>query len=927
MCFINIYISKNQSNESLPIDQISDITMKITAILFVLCTLLSMISCSSEKPVDSFSTKGHTIYHLEPATVLENNSRAIVAAAYDGTVLCHTQNGKQLWKNKASEGFPFDLVVGDIDNDGLDEAFMASSDGNLYAFDHDGTLLWTFETHPPLYAVDVTYDNEGSAVILTGGIEKVLYALSPKGDIISEYQANGVIRLIGTDKVLNDGKYYAAVASARQGLPGDFTLRLHKIPDLDIVWAKETGDDGRSRNFGRNYSIDFADLNRDGKLEMILGLFFTSSDEVTVIDHKGNKTTMKTCADARMDPYKMNLVTHISSPTLDEEFFLNLSGSDLMVFDNEGNCKDILIGKYGFAGSCFDPETNTYWLGSGISGGDDIYRLDLSKPDWKEDFLNLEPVGKMAQLEENMKLLLEQTLNFEAPIYQPPPSKPLVTFENSPEVIRKEYIEPYELENIRFASYHWFHEVYDREIKNPSPFLLKAWERRHGSVTSKTRTQEELINYAREREKAGENFFLFAGHGRPFGIDFYCQPETYYEMLRAAPNTLQGFVMAELEHFDEYAARDIRDLLIPLADSCYKYGKRKIFLRNKNTFWNAGIYLDLWKPIFSDEKYREIFVPLMEETNSRSQSLSQAGRLGIWMSGMFNYVGGRAVTDNANYNRLWEWGQTKHLSHFIRKLSLNRMLGADYFQVNVYSDNDIEMIPFFLMLEKGILPKVEPEDILSVSGVTVGIKSPDRDFLRLSTNGHDMDNYSPDEGEFVFDRLACYWGGAPLAEHDFERYSMNAIRRLTNFIPQFPYGNMTTISADSDLSKFPWFDKMFVTDGKYWYDEHGEKHTASAYKPTVLNALEEAAKELPIRVNGDVSWVAVRLDEEHVRLVLIDPGYLDPADREAEVLFQHLTPIEVKDILSGESIKVNNNGFNITVPLGILRIIDIKHRH
>lgn len=895
--------------------------IKIPVILILLFHSFQVLS-----QIQSFKTNGHTIYHLKPATVRNDGSRAIVSAAYDGTILCHTQQGEFLWKHKPSDGFPFSLAVGDIDADGLDESFMASSDGNLYAFDDDGSLLWTFTTHPPHYAVEVAYDEQGAASVLTGGVEKILYALSPKGEIISKYHANGVIRLIGAAKILDDGKYYAAVATARQGLPGDFTLRLHEIPNLGVLWEKETGDNNRSRNFGRNYSIDFADLNKDRKLEMIFGLFYTSSDEVTVIDHEGNKRVMKTCTGARMKPYKMNLVTHISSPTLEDEYFLNLSGSDLMIFDNDGNCQDMLIGKYAFAGSCFDPETNTYWLGSGISGGDDIYKLDLTKPDWKEDFLNLKPVGKMAQLEENMNLLLEQTVSFKAPTYQPPSPNTLVTFENSPEVIQKEYIEPYGLENIRFASYKMVHEVYDREIKNATPYLLEQWERRHGSATSGTRTQEELVNYALEREKEGENFFIFAGHGRPFGIDFYAQPETYHRMLRAAPNTLQGFVFAELEIHDEYLARDIKDLLIPLADSCYIHGKKKIFLRNKNIFWNAGIYMDLFKPVYAEEKYREIFIPLMEETNSRSQSLSQAGRLGVWMSGMFNDIGGRAVSDNTNYNRLWEWGQTQHLSHFIRKLSLNRMLGADYFQVNVYTDNDSEMLPFFLMLDKGILPKVKPEDIISVSGVAVGITHPDHDFLRHGTNGHDMGSYSPDEGEFVFDRLACYWGGAPLEEHDFEKYSMNATRRLTNFIPQFPYGNLTTISAQTDISMFPWFDKMFVTDGKYWYDDNGKKHSASEFKPLIINALEEAAKELPVRVFGDVSWVAVKLDDEHIRLVLIDPGYLDPADRQAVIRFQHIQPIEIRDILSDKVLSLHDNTLQLEVPMGVLRVIDIRHK-
>jgi hypothetical protein len=396
-------------------------------------------------------------------------------------------------------------------------------------------------------------------------------------------------------------------------------------------------------------------------------------------------------------------------------------------------------------------------------------------------------------------------------------------------------------------------------------------------------------------------------------------------MLRKAPNTLTGFVFAELLT-NEYLEKAITELLLPLADSCYKYGKKKILLRTKGMFWNGTIYLDMFRPIMSNEVYREIFVPSMEETNSRSQSLSLAGRTGLWLTGKFNHISGRAVTDNANYNRLWEWGQTQHLSHFLRNMSLNRVQGADIFQINVYTDNEKEMIPFYLMLEKGILPLPGKEDLLSLSDLTIGIKSPDKDFIRHIDNFMSMDKYQPDEGTFVFDRHANHWGGALIPDHDFENYAMNAKRRMTNFIAQSPYGNLTTIPAETDLSQFPIFRKMLVTDGRYWYDENGQAHSAEEYKPVVVKELEESAQRLPVRVFGEAAWTAIRIDDSHIRLVLIDPGYLDPADRIVDILFQHIKATEATDILSAEKLTIANDRIEkVKIPMGILRIIDVKH--
>ena len=88
----------------------------------------------------AFSTGGHSVYHLRAATGEREGGRALVSTAYDGQVLCHTQEGELLWKRGAG-GFPFDLAVADLDGDGLDKSLVASSDGTVYAFGRDGALF------------------------------------------------------------------------------------------------------------------------------------------------------------------------------------------------------------------------------------------------------------------------------------------------------------------------------------------------------------------------------------------------------------------------------------------------------------------------------------------------------------------------------------------------------------------------------------------------------------------------------------------------------------------------------------------------------------------------------------------------------------------------------------------------------------------
>ena len=90
--------------------------------------------------------------------------------------------------------------------------------------------------------------------------------------------------------------------------------------------------------------------------------------------------------------------------------------------------------------------------------------------------------------------------------------------------------------------------------------------------------------------------------------------------------------------------------------------------------------------------------------------------------------------------------------------------------------------------------------------------------------------------------------------------------------------------------------------------------------------LQAAANRLPVRVDGKVAWTVVRLDPTHVRVTLIDPGYICPADREATILLQHLQGSACRDILGGVSLPIVDNSIRVTVPAGTLRVVDVTHR-
>jgi outer membrane protein assembly factor BamB len=166
---------------------------------------------AQESAMSSFSTGGHTVYNLRTGVIEPGGETVLIAAAFDGAVLCFSKDGKRIWKNDQNQAVPYDLDVANLDGDGRDETLLASADGTLYVFDHQGALLWKFSRETPLLQVHAAKKPAGTTVILTGGIERKLYALSPQGKVLHTREFDSVIRHIRAGNILGDGKEYASV--------------------------------------------------------------------------------------------------------------------------------------------------------------------------------------------------------------------------------------------------------------------------------------------------------------------------------------------------------------------------------------------------------------------------------------------------------------------------------------------------------------------------------------------------------------------------------------------------------------------------------------------------------------------------------------------------------------------------------------------
>ena len=871
-------------------------TSKTLLILSCLVSLTLFAGCSGDiSPITAFSTDGHTVYHLKPAKVKSQGDPAVVSASFDGTVMCHTSKGKLLWEQKVNDYFPFDLAVADIDNDGLDEIFVTTAGGTVDAYDSDGEHLWSFKREATLFQVCPVKKESGEWVIFTGGVEKEVFILSPMGKLLTSFATGDVVRHIRKGDIMGDGKDYVAIATATTGLQGTLSLMLYEPETLKQLWFI-TGLGQYTPNQGnRFFSMIMFDINKDNKEDIVV-CGRGRKGEISGYDYKGERIMLSSDERIKDPSYQMLLLSKINLKGSSEEYIYGLYGGSIIKYNRDGSYNSQLNSLYDFTNCAFDPQTGTYYLGSSVSGDDAIFAIHLDQEGWEKAFEETQPVGKLAAVNRNLATLSEQVSKFTRPDYQKAPEQ--IT-------LNGRIPEGMTFKNLKFESSLKLFENYGDRTE----LWCREVDRRHKYDMSR----DEIVRIVKEKEASGEDFILFAGHGSAF----YVSPQTIYKIMEAAPKHLKGFLFSEMSKIDQNMQDVVLQLMLPLAEKC-SASRKKIILLNKSIFWNASCYVDFWNKVLLNPKYSNVFIPSLEESNSRTQELSLAGRVGLWLTGSFDNWGGRVITDNANFDRMWEWSPRNVTSNHLRHMVLNAANGSS----NFTGTTD----PLFLeMMEKGVIAIPRQDELLSVSDLCLGMKSPpSQEFLNHGNNGGTYNFNEAKRSPLIFDRLDAYWAAAPLLDHDLSGYGYGCKRRMLNFLPEAPYGLIPIVPEKTDLKEYTRFKEKVIIDGEYFYDSDGKQHGAPEYKQIMLEKLQQSAERLHVLVKG-VAWSVVRLDPNHVRVTLVDPGYTDPSDRNAEIILQHIDGLECTDILSGEKIEIKDRKIQLRVPAGIFRIVDIKY--
>jgi len=895
----------------------------IIVVEFLICITIFLVSCQgigSAKGVkvpamEIFTTGGYTLYHVHPGND-KYGRRCVIGAAYDGTVLCYTPEGKLLWKNKTGEGFPFDLCVADIDNNGLDEVMVASSDGALYVIGPEGKQLWCFRKELPLYQVCAAKQADGKCIIMAGGVEDTLYSLSPDGKLRGKLLIKNHITRIRTGDIMGQGRDMVAVATTTGALAGTLGMNLIDPVDLTIKWTR-TDLGSYTPNSGRRFfSMTIMDLNHDGKEDILTSDSWGENGKIFAFDQMGEPMFVQSDPRIPNVPYRMNILVPVKLP--DDEYIIGQFANIIIIYNLNGTCRDVVTGPYAYSNAAFDSVTKTLYLGSSVSGGDELVAIHLDQPGWQKAFSEAKPVGKLAKIIANMEELNKQVATFKRPSYQPQPRPVDVILQDeyhvrSPEELRQRYQNG---RNIRYVS----HLVLSQK---PEPGAL--WCRDISSFGDYDMSADEIVEQARQWEKRGWDFVVQAGHTTAL----HMSPETFERVLKVAPEHLWGFEFSEIgEKLDEREQEIVEKVLLTLAEQCHQNGNKKILLRTKNIFWNGNIYHPFWSNVLLNKRYSDIFIPCLEETNSRTQELSLAGRIGLWQIGVFDHWATRAETDNACFNRSWEWSSQQVLSHHIRNLVSCASQGSDIYFNAIHQGPfstalEGQLMVFYEMLEKGVIYIPRRSELASLSEVAIGMLSPpSKSFISHGTNATRY-IHQGNQPPLVFDRLDWYWGGAPLEDYDFSRYVFGIERRLTNFLPLTPYGMVTIVPDKTPEGLNNSCTNKITTDGELFFDNDGKMYGPSEYKPVVEAKLRKASASLPVLVQGIAHWSAAWIDENHLRVTMVDPGYLDPDDRDVRILLQQGRWTHCHDILANQKLKISKGVIYLKIPMGSLRIVDL----
>lgn len=897
---------------------------------------------------------GHTITKVRTAQV--KNKSVIIANTYEGALVAFAYSGSIGWTNSLSGFMNHDIWCGDLTGDQADEILTANADGSIYCLNVLGELLWQFKANDaPMYSVSVIH-KDGIPYVVCGGFDKNIYYLSAAGEKVKTIESHAYSQ----EKPWNWG---TLIAPARNEHTVNFIRPIKRADGTEIVGVvgqiaqtssgslyqfeplADTPFKITKLKAARRSVGDFrtCDLDGDGAEEVLLGTTGMKPDSVVV--NLDLATEAQSAIDLNklrkgVDGFGYRVVQPEIIPAGDRYQYYILFGSSTLLVGPDMNIDqaEILSSRYSFNDMWKDPATGRIILASAQSGGSCVHIIDPANPDWKMAYENLTPPGNIARILKNTEKTRADLGVFSKPKWERPTLPVYFMSESFPtdfsQKIAKNIEDNFD-SPIFLGGKHQSHvEKFDRSIMGNATYEKKRDKRKKYDLT-----QEQVLAAITPEYKGVKGIAYWGGHGNDPN---YYQSATTQKVMDAADGKKTVIIFPEIQDKTDDFDWLMDYLVYPLAE----HGRDRnanLYIRSKYNFWHGDAYLSPWSKLMSGE-YANVFVPALEETSCKAMDQSVAARQGIWASGAVDSWGARCARDNTSFDRSREVSHQMLPNHFLRQMVYNVSSGAQYID-NFAIDQDY-MSLLWELIAKGALYVPKREEIVSFSPVHLGMTShPDERFLEDGASAHWTVFFDPQEeaaNPMVFSRLNGSWKGAPVTEWDFSRYAANVKDRHLNFLPSYENGLVMIappqegVFADKNAPRGAMVDhlhplyksimKEYITDGRNYYSADGaQTFAANTYYKTVESEIKKGAEKLPLTVTGDVAWVAAQTSPTHLRLTLIDNGYINPSAKTATVTFHTVQPKRLVDLLDGQSFDASDpSSVKIDIPCGMFRFIDIE---
>ncbi len=926
----------------------------IVAIVLIGALSQSVAAADDASALLSFDT-GLTISKVR--TAYADGRSYIVASSYEGTVLGMDYEGTVLWKNTLSGFMNRDVWCDDITGDGSDEVLAANANGTVYCLGDQGELRWKFKRNDaPMNAVCVV-EHDGKPYVVCGGYDKNVYYLSAQGELIktipsSDYSVEKSWGKAAEKRIPPKYLHVANFLRKIRGPDGLHVLAVHGTLNSNATQGsiylfhplEEKPFQTISKIVAGSTYGDFrtSDVNRDGVDEIILGSSSMIQDAAAVrIDLTSGDQKALEMQDLRrrIDGFGYRVAQTVSIGNPGSERYLILFGSRILVapVDLDINETEVLRCGYSFNDLWKDPSTGHVILGSAQSGGSCIHVIDTSNPQWKSAYTKFKPSGKLRNVLDNTATVRRQLQSFKRPPHEREPLPVYFMTESLSGDLEERALDL----TARYGSPVFLQgkhmpmvEDWDRSGIECEKYRDRRDRRKQYVLTQQQALNRILPLYNTRR--AGIAFW--GGHGND---PYMFSTDTMMKVADAAGGKKSVFIYPELEHYGDGFDYVLDNHFYPMAEH-FQGKNAQIYVRTKHAFWQSIIYMPLWSRLLSGE-FADVFIPSMEETTDKTMEQSVAGRVGVWASGAVNHWGARCARDNASYDRLRQHSHQMIPNHFLRAMTYNIACGATY--LNNFPVNQQYFSILYELIAKGALYVPKRSEIVSFSPVRLSMTQPDKHYLDEGNNVKWLTFYDGDferDNPFVFSRLGGTWPGAPVTQWDFSRYAAGVEERRLNFLP--PYQNGLVLITPPQHGTFAAIDsprgaladhlhplyktilKEYTTDGRHYYSSDGmQTHAADEYYRTIEADIQQSAKLLPLTVSGNVAWVAAQTASKHLRLTVIDSGYINPKARTATVSFYTVDPVNMVDVLGKTRFDLTDpSSVKVHVPCGAFRFIDIE---